>query len=688
MIEDNPLIRWHLLEKREYQLRAAETASRKNTLICMPTALGKTVIAALAAAEVLFKHWDRKILVMAPTRPLIAQHRETFLRLLRVKPGDTRLLTGELEPEVRMREWSLPNVRIYFATPQTVWFDHERGLRFRDFALMVADECHRARARYAYSRIAKAYVEECPYPLILGLTASPGASEERIRQVCEMLRIEEIIARTEEDEDVRPYVHPVRVEWREVEIPQEYRNLSKALRELELERIEMLRERGLLQKPPSTTARKDLVSLQESLQARAEADEALWPYVMATSEALLLGQLRELLESQGRHALLAFLEGMRAERKRSYLGVLRALEERGLFPEIHRLPEHPKLLVLAEVVRNELLFRPNSRILVFNHYRNSIEHTVEVLNSFGIRAERFVGQADKRGSEGMSQEEQLAAIERLRKGEVQVLVMSQVGEEGLDIPEADLVVFYEPVPSEIRFIQRKGRTGRVRAGRVVVLVAKGTVDGAYRWSSVKRAAKMRRLVERLNAELSQLSRGPEPLLFIANPSDLVPETESGGESGVSTVSPEEQMLKAREEYRKEMKENLREVYEEILFAGPEGISVGDIAANLGIGVDEVERAVSELASAGAAVRNGETVAPAGLNGRGSVRDFEVVRVFEGGATLRVDGKWFAALYPSDYSGPEWVLRKGTVFRARAELFHLDGRLHVRIFSVVQLLWKG
>jgi hypothetical protein len=306
----------------------------------------------------------------------------------------------------------------------------------------------------------------------------------------------------------------------------------------------------------------------------------------------------------------------------------------------------------------------------------------------GIRAGRFVGQADKRGSEGMSQEEQLAAIERLRRGEIQALVMSQVGEEGLDIPEADLVVFYEPVPSEIRFIQRRGRTGRVRAGRVVVLVAKGTVDEAYRWSSVKRVSKMRRLVERLNAELPQLSRGPEPLLCLADPSDLAPETESGGESGVSTVSPEEQMLKAREEYRKEMKENLREVYEEILFAGPEGISVGDIAANLGMGVDEVERAVSELASVGAVVRNGETVTPAGLNGRGSVRDFEVVRVFEGGATLRVDGKWFVALYPSDFNGPAWILKKGTAFRARAELFRLGGRLHAKVFSVIQLLSKG
>jgi len=688
MIENNPLVRWHLLEKREYQLRAAETASKKNTLICMPTALGKTVIAILATAEVLSKHWDKKVLVMAPTRPLIAQHRETFLRLLRVKPEDTRLLTGELEPAVRMREWGLPNIRIYFATPQTCWFDHERGLRFSDFALMVADECHRSRARYAYSRIAKAYVEECPYPLILGLTASPGASEERIRQVCEMLHIEEIIARTEEDEDVRPYVHPVRVEWREVEIPREYAEVSKRLREMELERIEELRTRGLVPKPAKAVSRKDLVSLQEELEGKVQADESLWPFLMKTTEAIQLSQLRELLESQGKHTFLARLDRMLAEGKRSQLTVWRTLQEEGIAKRVEELPDHPKLRILAEILRSELFFRPSSRILVFNHYRDSIEHTVEVLNSLGVKAERFVGQADKEGSEGMSQEEQMGAIERLRRGEIQALVMSQVGEEGLDIPEADLVVFYEPVPSEIRFIQRKGRTGRVRAGRVVILVARGTVDEAYRWSSIKRVSRMRRLVERLNAELPQLSRGLEPPSCPVDLSDLAWENESGEESDVSIVSIKEQVTKVREEYRKEVKENMRRVYEEVLFAGPEGILLGDIASNLGIGVDEAERAVSELASAGAVVRRGETVLPAGLNGRGSVRDFEVVRVFEGGATLRVDGKWLAALYPSDFSGPTWILKRGTVFRAKAELFHLDGRLHARVFSVVQLLSKG
>jgi Fanconi anemia group M protein len=678
-VESNPLVRWGPLEKRDYQLKAAETASKKNTLVCMPTALGKTVIAALAAAEVLSKHWNKKVLVMAPTRPLIAQHRETFLRLLRVRPEDTRLLTGELEPSVRMREWGLPNIRIVFSTPQVPLFDHERGLGFSDFALMVMDESHRARARFAYTQIAKAYTEECPYPLIMGLTASPGASEERIRQICEALYIEEIIARTEEDEDVRSYVHPVRVEWREVEIPEEYRAISKRLREMELERVEELRTRGLVPKPAKAVSRKDLVSLQEELGARAQEDPALWPFLTKAAEAIQLGYLRELLESQGKHTFLARLGRMLAERKRSQLAVWRALQEEGIAGKVGELPDHPKLRILGEILRNELLFRPNSRILVFNHFRDSIEHTVEALNSLGIRAERFVGQADREGSEGMSQEEQMRAIERLKKGEIQALVMSQVGEEGLDIPEADLVVFYEPVPSEIRFIQRKGRTGRARAGRAVVLVAKGTVDEAYRWASVKRVSKMRQLVERLNAELPPQPRGPSPAPC------PVPETELAGPDPPNPddlrLTLEEGRRMAREGYRKELRANLREVYKHVLSAGPRGSTAEEIAENLGIGTGEAERAVAELRRQGA-VGEG-TVRPAGAGEPGRTREFEVVRVYPEFAILKVDGKYYARLDPVDFHGPGWILKRGNTFLAKAELYHLDGKLWARIRSVVE-----
>ena len=100
-----------------------------------------------------------------------------------------------------------------------------------------------------------------------------------------------------------------------------------------------------------------------------------------------------------------------------------------------------------------------------------------------IRAVRFVGQSSRENDEGLSQKKQAEILQKFRAGDFNVLIATSVGEEGIDIPATDLVLFYEPVPSEIRSIQRKGRTGRARAGRVVVLMAKGTRDEAYHWIS-------------------------------------------------------------------------------------------------------------------------------------------------------------------------------------------------------------
>jgi ERCC4-related helicase len=81
----------------------------------------------------------------------------------------------------------------------------------------------------------------------------------------------------------------------------------------------------------------------------------------------------------------------------------------------------------------------------------------------GVRAERFVGQASKLRDRGLTQDEQASLIEDLRKGYVNTLCCTSIAVAGLDIPEVDLVVFYEPIPSEIRYIQRRGRTGRNRS---------------------------------------------------------------------------------------------------------------------------------------------------------------------------------------------------------------------------------
>ena len=141
----------------------------------------------------------------------------------------------------------------------------------------------------------------------------------------------------------------------------------------------------------------------------------------------------------------------------------------------NRLDEmHPKLGALKDVVAQQLARKPDSRIIVFTNYRDTAEVVKNTLNTMrDIRAEKFVGQAKRDGQKGLSQREQVQLVTEFVSGTYNVIVATSVAEEGLDIPATDMVVFYEPIPSAIRSIQREGRTGRRRAGRVVVLVTKG-----------------------------------------------------------------------------------------------------------------------------------------------------------------------------------------------------------------------
>ncbi|MEM2600803.1 MAG: helicase-related protein [Candidatus Hadarchaeales archaeon] len=494
-------MRWENLERREYQFRLASLACEQNLMVVMPTALGKTVVAALAAAGLLSRHWDGKAVIMAPTRPLAAQHRETFLGILKVGEERTVLLTGEVDPGERALAWEDGEKKLVFATPQTVWSDLRRGSASLEKAyLVVCDECHRARLRYAYTRIAEVYHQDCSFPHLLALTASPGASKERILEVCRALRIERVEVRDEYDPDVLPYIHPVKVEWRTVSLPPEYVEVSKILGEKEREGMKKLEETGVV-KFPSRAGRKDFLLAQSRLVEEAKVNRAMWPAVHEAGKLVQLSYLRELVESQGGEVAAAFLRRVAGSRKASHRLLLAELVTSGLTEKILRLPEHPKLGELWKLVSSV----PGG-ILIFNHYRDSVDHLVSWLRGRGLKVERFVGQADREGSRGMKQEEQAEVLERFRRGELQALVLSSVGEEGLDIPSADLVIFYEPVPSEIRFIQRKGRTGRRGEGRAVVLVAEGTVDRAYMWTSRKKVREMRRILEEIGGELERVER--------------------------------------------------------------------------------------------------------------------------------------------------------------------------------------
>ena len=486
------------LKPREYQQKIAEAASQANTLVVLPTGLGKTLIALLVAKIRLEKFPQGKVVILAPTKPLVLQHYNSFKEILSLQSKDITLLTGENPPEERSYLWR--RSRFVFATPQTVRNDIRQGrVELNDVVLLVFDEAHRSVKDYSYTEVAKVYKETGWTPLILGLTASPGGSREKINEITQSLFIEHVEARSEEDEDVKGYVEETEFEGRKVTLPQVYNQLLSILRDIYNEKVNRLMESGFV--PRTRLSKKILLQARATMAARLKTGGNkgyIYAALVTQAQAIMILHALELAETQGVDVLLKYLKRMREKPEQGKSSIALQKDPRWIMLEDEanrvKVVEYPKLTEVRSIVKSQFAGKPDSKIIIFTQYRDTIESIVETLAKDGVRAQRFVGQANKTDSEGMDQKRQTDVLEKFTEGEFRVLVSSSIGEEGLHVPDVDLVVFYEAVPSEIRAIQRKGRTGRTMRGKVIVLLAEGTVDEAYFYSSLRREKFMKSIV--------------------------------------------------------------------------------------------------------------------------------------------------------------------------------------------------
>ena len=505
---EHPLLKPQTVDKRLFQLDLAANALKASSLIVVPTGLGKTVIALM----VLLARLDKgKVLFLAPTKPLVEQH-ATFLRRVLKDEDTVAMMTGETMPEKRVVSWE--GARIVTSTPQVIENDLlSRRIDLKDVSLVIFDEAHRAVGNYAYVYIAERYAREATNPLVLGITASPGSQSEKIAEICTNLAIEKVQTRTENDSDVAPFVHSREIEWVKLTVPKELLDIRTAIEDVLKARIDDLNLLGISPaRIDSKASKKELLGLQAQLMSSAqrEANPATFKGISLLAEVLKLHHAVELAETQGTDALASYFQrlqgealsksGSKASRRimldpkfRQAMDALQTLEV-----------EHPKPAAVKKILLEQILARPESRIMVFTNYRDTASSLLKFLkNEPAIKAVRFVGQSSRVDDEGLSQKKQAEILQKFRDGEFNVLIATSVGEEGIDIPATDMVLFYEPVPSEIRSIQRKGRTGRARTGRVVVLMAKGTRDEAYYWISDRKEKAMNRQMQSLSGQSSE-----------------------------------------------------------------------------------------------------------------------------------------------------------------------------------------
>ena len=326
--------------------------------------------------------------------------------------------------------------------------------------------------------------------------------------------IEEIEIRTDKDPDVKPYVHEIDINWVEVELPKVFLEAKNYLQNFLNDRLEKLKKCGILRRTDLRYVSKtELLGLQAELRGRAftgEKDFVVWNAISVLAEIMKVSHGLELLETQGVIPVHKYLEKLNNDaattKVKAVKNIVKDLNFRSALVKVSRLHEggveHPKLIELQKILDKEIKNNADNKIIVFNQYRDTAVDIVEKLNAIdNINAKLFVGQL-KKGDTGLTQKEQKAVLDEFREGKFNVLVATSIAEQGLDIPHVDTVIFYEPIPSAIRQIQRRGRTGRHGKGRVIVLMAKNTLDVGYRWSAHHKEKRMYRNLENLKKKLT------------------------------------------------------------------------------------------------------------------------------------------------------------------------------------------
>jgi Fanconi anemia group M protein len=438
------------------------------------------------------------------------------------------------------------------------------------------------------------------------------------------------------------------------------------------------------------------------------------------SAALSLYHALELIESQHVYSLRRYLEEIQESELRSHRMVAGMPEFRRLVMMANECNvDHTKVNALLTVLMAHFAEKKEDRVLVFANIRATAEVLVERLKERGYKAALFVGKAEGKGGPRMTQEEQMRVLKAFREGAYNVLVATSIGEEGLDIPECGLVVFYEPAVSGIRYIQRRGRTGRRLPGKVVILVAEGTVDEYYFREGYRRARKMERILKQASEKTVRVLRKAErPQLGTPWPwmreegKGLVIELET--EDGGHATEPEEQEGEAEEELTielppvqsapssdavegtkqiepeeievegpssSELYHCRKQLYMLLLKAGDRGASLQELLEDLeDYSPDVVRRSLARLVRDGLVKKVGDRyVTAAALRSRpveakpqGRIVTVEVEKVYPDFAVVLVDDRFRARLEPSTYNGPRELIKKGRRFRARATITKLEG----------------
>jgi Fanconi anemia group M protein len=457
-----------------------------------------------------------KVIILAPTRPLVSQHRASSERFLNIDLEEITSFTGKIPPGKRIS--SFRDSKIIISTPQVIKNDLMKGrYELNQVSLIIFDEAHKTKGNYAYNFISEEYIKTCTDPLILGLTASPGKDFERIQEICSNLYIENVVFKTYQDKDVKDYIYDIDTYINLIDLPVKLRELSAIWYNLFEKYLRFFIKHKLIPPNKPYYSKLDFLGISRDLTLSLHYEQgnefgisdeeyldslyyrspkvidivkeqkldisSVYSYC---SSCISILHAKDLLETQDISLFKSFLDKIKYKASKDFLSAKRIVNS-DHFNHIISVIEneatinfsHPKLNQIISIIKEEIEEFNNKKIIIFTQYRDMAEYLKNILlREFNeqLNIEKFIGQTSKKDDYGFPQKLQIEIMQKFREGKINILIATSVAEEGLDIPNVDAIIFFEPVPSEIRLIQRRGRTGRFAPGRCYILVTEETVD--------------------------------------------------------------------------------------------------------------------------------------------------------------------------------------------------------------------
>ncbi|KAF8624785.1 hypothetical protein AX15_005675 [Amanita polypyramis BW_CC] len=497
--------------KRDYQFNIVKNCLFENTLVALPTGLGKTFIAGVVMLN--YYRWfpTGKVVFVAPTKPLVSQQITACHKVCGIPGTEAVELTGDVPSHIRKKYWQ--EKRVFYMTPQTLVNDIiSENCEASEIILLVIDEAHRATGGYAYNQAMRFLMPKNPHFRTLALTATPGSNPEALQDLIDGLHISHVEIRDEGCLDIVRYIHEKKTEQHIITMNEQINRVKDILVDMMNPLLQKMKQTGILYSGDPVRIHHYMPQAKSrSLQAHerwaaqslsrlsqlARAMGYLLEGTMGLCHSYLV-QLSKIGESQ---AVIEHSGGESGSLRRKIIGVPKQFKSKiqwrkdkkfmALLTEIEnqrtdgRFALHPKMELLRDLLINYFGQKmPDEAVddeeigassaMVFATSREVVDEIVEMLEAHRplIRASKFVGQGlDKQGRRGMAQKLQLETIQKFQANELNVLVSTSIGEEGLDIGEIDFIVCYDAQKTPIRMLQRFGRTGRQRDGMIHVLLA-------------------------------------------------------------------------------------------------------------------------------------------------------------------------------------------------------------------------